>query len=291
VETASLKPSPKGQSYFETVMRQFLRNRAALLGMIITVCFLLMALTAPRIATYDPVVIDLANRLQGPSAEHWLGTDELGRDVFSRIVLGSRITLLITTGAVGLSVAVGALMGLAAGYYGGLVDTVISRVIDVLMAMPGFLLAIAIIAALGVGTVNVVVAVGVFSIPTFARIIRGSTLSIRTRDYILSARALGAKEGRIMMRHVAPNVIPPLIVQVTLRLATAILSASSLSFLGLGPQPPTPEWGAMLSMGRDYITSYPLLVLFPGLCILLVSLSFNLMGDGLRDALDPRLRR
>lgn len=291
VGTSGLVRPVRSQSYLEMVVRQFVRNRAAVLGLVITLIFMLTALLAPYIAPYGPAEIDLANRLQGPSAEHWLGTDELGRDMFSRIVLGSRITLLITAGAVGLAVVVGTLMGLLAGYYGGRVDTVISRAIDVLMAMPGFLLAIAIIAALGVGTTNVVVAVGVFSIPTFARIARGSTLTVRTRDYIFAARALGVNDARIMLRHIAPNILPPLIVQITLRLATAILSAASLSFLGLGPQPPTPEWGAMLSMGRNYISSGPLLVLFPGAAILLVSLSFNLMGDGLRDALDPRLKR
>lgn len=291
VGTSGLVRPVRSQSYLEMVVRQFVRNRAAVLGLVITLIFMLTALLAPYIAPYGPAEIDLANRLQGPSAEHWLGTDELGRDMFSRIVLGSRITLLITAGAVGLAVVVGTLMGLLADYYGGRVDTVISRAIDVLMAMPGFLLAIAIIAALGVGTTNVVVAVGVFSIPTFARIARGSTLTVRTRDYIFAARALGVNDARIMLRHIAPNILPPLIVQITLRLATAILSAASLSFLGLGPQPPTPEWGAMLSMGRNYISSGPLLVLFPGAAILLVSLSFNLMGDGLRDALDPRLKR
>lgn len=291
VGTSGLVRPVRSQSYLEMVARQFVRNRAAVLGLVITLIFMLTALLAPYIAPYGPAEIDLANRLQGPSAEHWLGTDELGRDMFSRIVLGSRITLLITAGAVGLAVVAGTLMGLLAGYYGGRVDTVISRAIDVLMAMPGFLLAIAIIAALGVGTTNVVVAVGVFSIPTFARIARGSTLTVRTRDYIFAARALGVNDTRIMLRHIAPNILPPLIVQITLRLATAILSAASLSFLGLGPQPPTPEWGAMLSMGRNYISSGPLLVLFPGAAILLVSLSFNLMGDGLRDALDPRLKR
>lgn len=277
-------------SYLGIVARQFARNRAAVAGMLIIVVFFLTAVLAPYIAPYDPAVIELSNRLKGPSAEHWLGTDELGRDVFSRIIIGARITLVITMGAVGLALLMGTVMGLVAGYYGGSVDNLISRIIDVLMAMPGFLLAVAIIAVLGVGTTNVIIAVGIYSIPTFARIARASTLSARKQDYILAAEALGARHRSIMLRHITPNILPPIIVQATLRLATAILSASSLSFLGLGPQPPTPEWGAMLSAARNYFTSAPLLIMFPGLAILLVALSFNLMGDGLRDALDPHLK-
>ena len=281
----------KRRSYAQMVARQFLRNRAAVAGMFVLFIFLLTAVLAPYIAPYEPAVIDLANRLSGPSAQHWFGTDELGRDVFSRIIIGGRITVVITMTAVAIALVFGTILGLVAGYYGAYVDNIISRGIDTLMAMPGFLLAIAIIAALGVGTTNVIIAVGVASIPTFARIARGSTLSVKVQDYILAARAVGASHAHIIMHHIIVNIAPPLIVQSTLRLATAMLSASSLSFLGLGPQPPTPEWGAMLSTGRNYFTTGPLLVVFPGLAILLVSLSFNLMGDGLRDALDPRLRR
>jgi peptide/nickel transport system permease protein len=284
-------PAARSESYLRMVARQFMHHRAAVLGMAVIVLFFLTALLAPYIAPYDPAAIDLANRLQGPSAGHWLGTDELGRDVFSRIIIGARITLIITMGAVGLALFTGTVFGLIAGFYGGPTDTLISRSIDVLMAMPGFLLAIGIIAALGVGTLNVILAVGIASIPDFARIARSSTLSVRSQDYILSARSLGAANRRIISRHIGPNIVPPLIVAATMRLATAILSAASLSFLGLGPQPPTPEWGAMLSTARDFFTSAPLLIVFPGLAILLVTLSFNLMGDGLRDALNPHLRR
>ncbi len=283
--------SARSESYLAMVGRQFVRNKAAVVGLVLIALFLTTALLAPYIAPYDPAVIDLKSRLEGPSRQHWLGTDELGRDVFSRIIIGARITLVITMGAVGLALAIGSFMGLVAGFYRGRVDTLVSRIIDVLMAMPGFLLAIAIIATLGVGTTNVILAVGIYSIPAFARIARGSTLAAREQDYILAARALGASSRRIMLRHIVPNIVPPLIVQATLRLATAILSASSLSFLGLGPQPPTPEWGAMLSTARNFFTSAPMLVVFPGLAILLVALGFNLMGDGLRDSLDPHLRR
>lgn len=288
--SAQSMPGWSHDSYLGIVARQFARKRVAVAGTLIITVFFVTALVAPYIAPYDPAVIELSNRLKGPSVKHWLGTDELGRDVFSRIIIGARITLVITMGAVGLALLIGTIMGLVAGYYGGGVDNLISRIIDVMMAMPGFLLAVAIIAVLGVGTTNVIIAVGIYSIPTFARIARASTLSARQQDYILAAEALGVRHRTIMLRHITPNILSPIIVHTTLRLATAILSASSLSFLGLGPQPPTPEWGAMLSAARNYFTSAPLLIMFPGLAILSVALSFNLMGDGLRDALDPHLK-
>lgn len=257
----------------------------------LTGAFVVLAVAAPLIAPHDPTAFSLAAKLAPPSAAYPLGTDELGRDILSRLLYGARITLLITLGAVGVAVAAGTLLGVVSGYRGGTTDTLIMRAMDVLLAMPGFLLAIAIIAALGVGMVNVVLAVGIHEIPGFARVARGSTLSVKETDYVLAARALGTADGRIMWRHVLPNVAPPLLVQATLRLATAILTASGLSFLGLGPQPPTPEWGAMLSTGRNYITSSPQLATIPGLAILLVAVGFNLLGDGLREALDPRVRR
>jgi peptide/nickel transport system permease protein len=273
------------------VVRQFKRSPAALTGLLLIVVFLLTAALAPLIAPHDPTAFSLGQQLAAPSLTYPLGTDELGRDILSRLLWGARITLLITLGAVTLALVIGTVLGILAGYQGAWSDTLIMRVMDILLAMPGFLLAIAIIAALGVGTLNVIIAVGIYSIPGFARVARGSTLSIKQQDYVLAARALGAPDGRIMWHHVLPNVTPPLLVQTTLRLATAILTASGLSFLGLGPQPPTPEWGAMLSTGRNYITSSPQLATIPGLAILLVTFGFNLLGDGLRDALDPRLKR
>jgi len=278
-------------SYVGIIRRQFLRNRAAVAGLILIALFVFTAIAAPFIVPYDPYVIAPAKALQGPSAAHLLGTDELGRDILTRLLLGARITLVITLAAVSLALAVGATLGLLAGFYGGKLDMVIMRGIDVLMAMPGFLLAIGIIAALGVGTTNVILAVGIYSIPAFARIARGSTLSVKAEEFVTAARAIGASNRRIMLRHVLPNIVSPLIVQTSLRMATAILSASGLSFLGLGPQPPTPEWGAMLSAGRNYMIRAPLFVAVPGIAILLVTLSFNMLGDGLRDTLDPRLRR
>lgn len=207
------------------------------------------------------------------------------------MIWGSRITLLMTVGAVLLALVTGASLGIVAGFRGGWADTAIMRCMDVLLAMPTFLLAVAIIAALGAGTVNVILAVGIGSMPTFARIARGSTISVKQEDYVTAVRAVGASTNRIMWRHILPNVASALLVQTTLRLATAILTASGLSFLGLGPQPPTPEWGAMLSTGRNYLTSSPQLAAIPGVAILLVTIGFNLLGDGLRDALDPRLKR
>jgi peptide/nickel transport system permease protein len=273
------------------VVRQFTRSRAAVFGLALTLTFVLLAIFAPVLAQHDPTAFTLGQQLRPPSSTNLLGTDELGRDIMSRILYGARITLLITLGAVMVSLVIGTVLGIVAGFFGGWTDTLIMRVMDVLLAMPGFLLAIAIIAALGAGTGNVVIAVGIFSIPAFARVARGSTLSVKQQDYVLAARALGGSPIDIMVNHILPNVTPPLVVQTTLRLATAILTASGLSFLGLGPQPPTPEWGAMLSTGRNFITSSPQLATIPGLAILLVAIGFNLLGDGLRDALDPRLKR
>jgi peptide/nickel transport system permease protein len=272
-------------------VRQFRRSRAAVVGLVLTLAFVLVAVLAPVIAPYDPTAFTLGRQLQPPSSTNLLGTDELGRDIFSRVIWGARITLLITAGAVLVSLLIGTALGLYAGFMGRWSDTLIMRAMDILLAIPGFLLAIAIIAALGAGTLNVVVAVGIYSVPAFARVARGSTLSVKQQDFVLAARALGASDGGIMVRHVLPNITAPMIVQTTLRLATAILTASGLSFLGLGPQPPTPEWGAMLSTGRNFITSSPQLATIPGLAILLVAVGFNLLGDGLRDALDPRLKR
>jgi peptide/nickel transport system permease protein len=293
VAAAAAPAAPRAVPYVLSgaVVRQFRQSRSAVVGLVLVSTFVLMALLAPLLAPHDPTAFTLGQQLRPPSATYPLGTDELGRDILSRVLIGARITLLITLGAVLVSLLIGTTLGIVAGYRGGWWDTLIMRLMDVLLAMPGFLLAIAIIAALGAGTLNVVIAVGIFSIPAFARVARGSTLSVKQQDYVLAARALGASDGTIMWQHVLPNVAPPLVVQTTLRLATAILTASGLSFLGLGPQPPTPEWGAMLSTGRNFITSSPQLATIPGLAILLVAMGFNLLGDGLRDALDPRLKR
>jgi peptide/nickel transport system permease protein len=259
--------------------------------MIILLAVLITVLLGPQFIEQDQYAMNLQDRLLPASSEHLLGTDLLGRDTLQRLILGGRVSLLITSGAVTIAVLVGTLIGVVAGYYSGAVDFVLMRFIDVLMTLPGFLLAIGIVATLGVGTTNVMVAVGIAAVPAFARISRGSTLSVRNQDYVEAARALGSSTPRILFRHVVPNIVPPLIVQTTLQLAAAMLTASGLSFLGLGPQPPAPEWGAMLAEGRQLITNAPALVVYPGLTILLVAVCFNLVGDGLRDAVDPYLRR
>lgn len=281
----------RSDSYLRLVLRQFVRDRAAVAAGIFLAAIFLIVLIGPLFITFDPYVSDLRNRLAPISWEHPLGTDLLGRDVLKRLIFGGRISLLITSGAVALALTVGILMGVVSGFYGRYVDTILMRIVDILMTIPGFLLAIAIIAVLGPGTFNVIVAVGIFSIPAFARITRGSTLAVGNEDYVLASKSCGASSRRVMFRHILPNIIPPLLVQTSLRLATAMITVSSLSFLGLGPQPPTPEWGAMLADGRDFITTAPQLVVYPGLTIFLVAMSFNMLGDGLRDALDPYLRR
>jgi peptide/nickel transport system permease protein len=268
--------------------RHFARRRIAVAGVAVLVLAIVAAAAAPWLSPHAPNLVDVANPDAPPSWAHPLGTDELGRDIVSRLLWGGRNTLLITLAAVALAFASGSTLGVVAGYYGGLGGTVIMRAMDVLLAIPGFLLAVAVIAALGVGLGNVIVAIGINSIPPFARIARGSTLLARQEVYVQAAQALGVGEWAIMSRHIFPNILSPLVVQSTLRLATAILTASGLSFLGLGVQPPAAEWGAMLSVGRNYITSSPQLVIIPGLAILVVTLAFNVVGDAVRDALDPR---
>jgi len=266
------------------------RNPVAMAGGAVVVLLLALSLGAPWIAPYDPLAQDLANNLAGPSASHLLGTDTHGRDVLSRIIYGAGISLKIGFFGMLLGCLVGVTLGLVSGYRGGWVDNLIMRLVDVQLAFPGLLLALCIIAIIGPGLENVIVAVGVFSVPTFARVTRAEALSLKQRDFVLAAKMLGAGDGRIMVQHLLPNSMAPILVIATLRVGTAILTAASLSFLGLGAQPPSPEWGAMLSDGRQYLTIAPHVATFPGLAILITVLAFNLLGDGLRDALDPRLR-
>ena len=226
-----------------------------------------------------------------PSAKHLLGTDEFGRDIMSRLIYGARVSLQVGFIAVGISLVVGGLLGAFSGFYGGTLDNVIMRVMDVLLAVPQTLLAIAIAAALGPGLFNMMIAVGISAVPNYARIVRSSVLSIRGMEYVEAARAVGSSDFRIILRHIIPNSMAPIIVQSTLGVASAILNAAGLSFIGLGIQPPNPEWGAMLSGGRQYIRDFPHLTLYPGLAIMLTILALNFLGDGLRDALDPKLKR
>lgn len=269
---------------------RLLRNPSAVVGLTIVVLLLLAALAAPLLTPFDPVKQNLRAVLQAPSSVHPLGTDQLGRDILARILYGARLTLFIGVVAVGVGMAVGVPLGVISGFYRGTLDLVIQRVIDLMLSFTTFLLALTLVALLGVGLTNVIVAVGVSTIPRFARLVRSSVLSIREVTYIEASRALGLPNRRILWLHVLPNALAPVIVQATLSMGSTILTAAGLGFLGLGVQPPTPEWGAMLGEGRNYIFSQPNVTTFPGLAIFLAVVGFNLLGDGLRDALDPKLR-
>lgn len=268
--------------------RHLRRHRLALAGAGILAGLLVVAVLAPVLAPHPPLQQDLYQRLQPPSLTHPLGTDEFGRDILSRVLYGSRISLRIGLIAIGIALTAGTFLGLVAGYRGGWTDTVLMRLVDVLLAFPSILLAIAIVAVIGPGIDNVMVAVSIVMVPQFARLVRASVLSVREAAYVEAARALGAGGTRIVLGSVLPNCTAPLVVQSTLSLGTAILDAAGLSFLGLGAQPPTPEWGAMLSGGRELLLTAPWVMTFPGLAIFFVVLGLNLFGDGLRDALDPR---
>ena len=253
--------------------------------------FVTVALVGPSLAPYDPLAQDLLSNYESSSWTHPLGTDHLGRDNLSRMIYGARVSLTISLTSVTLGLLVGMLLGLVAAYSGGLVDALIMRVVDMLLAFPDILLAIAIIAVLGAGIGNTIIAVVVYSVPIFARIVRGAALAVIEQDFVSAGRALGASHPRLVIRHIVPNCLSPIVVQATIMLGTAILIASGLSFLGLGVQPPDPEWGAMLSKGRELLRSTPIAAVAPGVAITVVVLSFSIVGDGLRDALDPRLKR
>ncbi|WP_145407361.1 nickel transporter permease [Paenibacillus xylanexedens] len=271
--------------------RTFRKNRLALAGLVIIVFFILMAFIAPYISPYDYKEQVLTDRLQAPSAEHWFGTDDLGRDVFSRVLHGARISLWVGFFSVIGSIIAGALLGLIAGFYGKWVDMFISRLFDILLAFPGILLAIAIVAILGPSLQNALLAIAIVNIPTYGRLVRSRVLSLRQEEFVTSARTLGAGNARILFRHILPNSLTPLIVQGTLGIGTAIIEAAALGFLGMGAQPPDPEWGKMLSDSRQFIQKAPWTLIFPGLSIMLTVLGFNLLGDGLRDTLDPKMAK
>jgi peptide/nickel transport system permease protein len=269
------------------MLYRFCRNRGAVAGLVVLCLFAVVALAAPLATTYDPEQGHLEQKLLEPSPAHLLGTDHLGRDILARIAYGARFSLLIGFAAVGVGLAIGVPLGTVSGFYGGWLDLVIQRVIDVFLSFPGFLLALSLVAVLGVGINNVILAVGLGVVPAFVRLTRASTLSIRTRGYVEAARAAGARAPAIIWRHVLPNALAPVVIQATLGLGATLLTAAGLGFLGLGVQQPTPEWGSMLGEGRSYIFSNPNLATFPGIAIFLTVLGFNLAGDGLRDALDP----
>lgn len=280
----------KKRSRFKEVWRRFRRSKQAMIGMVMLLILIFAAVFADVIAPYDPLKQDIINRLQAPSSSHLFGTDELGRDIFSRILFGSRISLTVGLIAVGLSSVVGCALGAIAGYYGGALDNIIMRCTDVLMAIPSILLNISIVAALGTGLQNVMIAIGISSVPAYCRIMRASLLSLKNQEFVDASRAAGASDAHIIIQHILPNSLAPLIVQATLKIGGAILSCASMSFIGLGIVPPTPEWGAMLSTGRDFLRDAPHLTTFPGLAIMFAVFAMNLMGDGLRDALDPKLK-
>jgi peptide/nickel transport system permease protein len=274
---------------FET-LRRLLRNKSALLGLVILCLLILVAIFAPAIAPFDPIKIDPAQALLQPSITHPFGTDQYGRDVFSRVVAGTYLSLSVGMISVGIAIVIGVIVGLLSGYYGGWVDTLFMRMIDVMLAFPGILLALTIVSMLGPNLTNLMIAVGISSIPTYARLTRGSVLSAREEVYVEAARSIGVSNNRILGRHILPNVVAPIIVTATLGVGAAILWAAALSFLGLGSQPPTPEWGRMLSEGRQYLRDHWWISTFPGLAIMVTVLAMNILGDGLRDVLDPRLK-
>jgi len=271
-------------------LRQLRRSRLALPGLAIVLVFIIGGVFAPLLAPYDPYKNDLMNVLTPPSAEHWFGTDELGRDLFSRILFGARISLVEGLFSVALAMAIGVPIGIVSGYLGGRTDAVIMRVIDVLLAFPGVLLAIVIISILGPGLTNAIIAVAIYTVPIFARLARGSTLTVKDEPYVEAARAAGLSDLRILARHIFPNISATLFVMMTLRVAIAILTAASLSFLGLGAQAPLPEWGAMLANSRNAMLIAPHVALFPGLATILLVFGLNLFQDGLRQVLDPKLQ-
>lgn len=283
----NLRPRSKRRDF----IRQLLKNKGAVLGLMTLIVLSLAALFAPLITQYDPIIVDPPSRLQGPSEEHWLGTDPFGRDLFSRVVYGARVSLPVGIIAVLISASFGTVFGLISGYYGRITDGIIMRFIDILLAFPDLLLSLVVVAVLGPSLRNVMIAVGIGGIPRYTRLVRGSVLASRELLYVEAAEVIGATDRSILFRHILPNVIGPAVVLSTLSVGSAILAAAGLSFLGLGAQPPTPEWGAMLAQGRQFLRTDPLVTTVPGVAIMVTVLSVNLLGDGLRDVLDPRSSR
>ena len=287
---SAVEAPPAARSTSREVLRALLTHKLALFGLAVLALLVVAAVAGRALAPYGPNEVDVANRLQGPSASHLFGTDELGRDVLSRVLVAARASLLVGLVSVGIALTAGVVLGLVAGFYGRWVDDLVMRAMDVLFAFPAILLAIAILAVLGPGIVNVMIAIGIVYTPIFARITRASVLSVREEVYVRAARSLGVGDLRLLRLHVLPNVLAPIIVQTSLSLAFAILSEAALSFLGLGVQPPDPSWGRMLLEGRGFVEQAWWMGVFPGIAIFVTVLSFNVVGDALRDALDPRQR-
>lgn len=281
------------RSQLAEVWHRLTKNKGAVAGLFIIAMLILVAVSVDSILDYDTQVIsqNIAERMQKPSAKHIMGTDNLGRDIFFRLLYGTRFSLSVGIVAVAIALTVGTTLGAFAGYYGGAISEIIMRTTDIFAAVPNLLMAIVIVTALGANTVNLMIAVGVTSVPQFVRVTRAAVLTVRTQEYVEAARAIGRSEPAIIFFHILPNCLSPIIVMVTLRIASAIIAASSLSFLGLGVPPPSPEWGSMLSAGRRFLRGYSYMTLFPGLAIMLTVLAFNMVGDGLRDAFDPKLKK
>lgn len=291
VNNTTIKKRYKKKSQSREIWKRMRRNKISMVGLTIFIIILLATIFADVIVPYQAALEqNIANRLLPPSAEHWFGTDTYGRDIFARIIHGTRNSLVMGIGAVIVGVTLGGILGATAGYYGGKIDTLIMRVVDTVMCIPFMLLALAIVAALGPGLVNVLIALMISMVPSYTRVIRSAILTVVGQDYIEAAKSCGTPDRFIILKHILPNAIGPIIVQATMSVGTMIIWAASMSFLGMGIQPPTPEWGYMLSEGKDYMMYAPHLVMFPGMAIALTALSLNLMGDGLRDALDPRLK-
>ena len=281
----------KSESNFRRVLRQLSYNRGAMIGAAILLIEVILAILAPWIAPYDYNKIDILNAMQGPSAAHWFGTDDMGRDILSRILIGSRYSLSLSILAVLFGLLLGCVVGSIAGYFGGKVDNIIMRVLDIIQSLPSMVLVIVLSAVLGSGFFNTILALSIGGIPGSARLLRAQMLKVRENEYIEAARSINCSKFRIVVKHLLPNSFSPMIVSSTMGVASMLVSAAGLSFLGLGVQPPAPEWGAILSSSRQFIRNSPYMALFPGLAIASTVLSLNMMGDGLRDALDPKLKR
>jgi peptide/nickel transport system permease protein len=290
LSAATLTANPKPASPGRRALRKLLQRKPAVVGMVIVLVFIVLALFAPWIAPHDPVATSWSAIRKAPSVAHWFGTDEIGRDVLSRVIWGTQASLLAGVVSVSISLLLGVPIGLVAGFVGGVVDGFISRVTDAFLACPFLILAIALAAFLGPSLSNAMIAIGISATPIFVRLTRAQVINVKVEDYVEAARALGNPPWRIAVRHVLPNVTAPLIVQATLAIAAAVIAEASLSFLGLGQQPPDPSWGSMLNTAKNYVDQAPWMAVWPGLAIFALVLAFNLVGDGLRDALDPRQR-
>lgn len=281
----------KPESQIKEMWYALRENTAAVVGLFIILFLMFVAILGPLIMPYDPNFSDMSKSFLQPNAQHWFGTDQLGRDIFCRIIAGTRISLTVGLSAVAIALAIGVMLGSVAGYFGGKLDTIIMRIMDMMLSIPSILLAIAFMAALGKGIDKAVIAIGLVSIPEYARIVRGSILSVKENDYVQAARVIGCKHSRIIFKHILPNVLSSIVVRATLGISTAVLDTAALGFLGLGVQPPAAEWGDMLGRARGFIFTAPYTLIFPGIAITITVLAFNLLGDGLRDALDPKSRK